>query len=151
MQRSPSDYDSIDTSSLQPNILQLHNIPLYRLRDTPVRSLYRLYEDLCSGNLIMMGYESDYFFYHTENSWQLSQVPDPRDTDPIRYAVLASLVEALVSAFNWKLEQGLRRDGTHNADGSRAVVHLQTRPTWTAQAQPLPERLNLRASEKRRR
>ncbi|KAG6261736.1 hypothetical protein E4U49_003674 [Claviceps purpurea] len=142
---SPSDYHSRENSSLQPNILLLHNIPLYRIRDTPLRSLYRLYEDICSGNLIMMGYESDYFFYHTENSWQLSQIPDPRDRDPIRYAILASLVEALVSAFNWKLQQGLRRDGTHVGDNKTA--NLQTRPNWTADVQPLPEKLRLRKSQ----
>lgn len=92
----------------------------------------------------MMGYESDYFFYHTEHSWQLSQIPDPHDKDSIRYAVLASLVEALVSAFNWKLEQGLRRNGTHGGD---KAVNLQTRPDWTADIQPLPERLGLQRNE----
>lgn len=51
---SPSDYHATEKCSFQPNILQLHNIPLYRIPDTPLRSLYRLYEDLSSGNLIMM-------------------------------------------------------------------------------------------------
>lgn len=94
-------------SSQQPDILQLYYIPLFQVRDTPLRSLYRLYEDLCSRNIIMMSYECDYYFFHAEARWQLSRIPDPMDPDPTRYALLASLAEALVSAFNWRLKLGL--------------------------------------------
>lgn len=32
----------------QPGILQLQEIPIFRMRDTPLRSLYRLIEDVCA-------------------------------------------------------------------------------------------------------
>ncbi|QUC24016.1 uncharacterized protein UV8b_08257 [Ustilaginoidea virens] len=145
-QSPPSYYESIDENSLQPNMMMLRWIPLFRMRDTPLRSLYRLYEDLCAKDLIMMGYEADYFFNHTDKKWKLCQMPDPQDPDPTRYAVLASMVEALVSSFNWKLEVGLRRDGTHNVDGIKEALHLETRPAWTADVKPLPETLRLGGS-----
>jgi hypothetical protein len=50
----------------QPGIRQLFNIPIYRLRDTPLRALYRLFEDLCARDFVMMGYECTYFFFHSE-------------------------------------------------------------------------------------
>ncbi|KAM3502138.1 hypothetical protein MY11210_009156 [Beauveria gryllotalpidicola] len=134
-------------SRLQRNILQLHFVPLFRVRDTPLCSLYRLYEDLCSGSIILMGYESTYFFYHNEASWRLSQIADPKDADIVRYAVLASFVEALVAAFNWKIEQGLRRNGTHASkigDNDDYRLFLETPPSWTSRVKPLAETLDLR-------
>ncbi|PQK08400.1 hypothetical protein BB8028_0001g04770 [Beauveria bassiana] len=134
-------------SLLQRNIRQLQNIPLFRLRDTPLWSLYRLYEDLCSGEIILMGYESDYFFAHNEASWRLSQIPDPKDADVVRYAVLASFVEALVAAFNWKIEEGLRRNGKHAfkvEDQADYPRFLETAPSWTSRVVPLAETIDLR-------
>ncbi len=102
----------VSASRLQRNIRQLQFIPLFRVRDTPLCSLYRLCEDLCSGSIIPMGYESEYFFHHDEASWRLSQIADPEDADIVRYAVLASFVEVLVASLNWKIELGLRRNGS---------------------------------------
>ncbi|OAA36494.1 DNA-binding protein [Metarhizium rileyi] len=132
------------SSSRQPDILQLYYIPLFRVRDTPLRSLYRLYEDLCSKNIIMMSYECDYYFYHTEARWQLSRIPDPMDPDPTRYALLASFAEALVSAFNWRLELGLQRDGTQIEGQDPMKVPLETAPQWASKVRPLAEKLDLR-------
>lgn len=137
----------VDASLIQRNIRQLHEMPLFRVRDAPLCSLYRLYEDLCTGNIIMMGYESTYFFYHSETTWQLSQVPDPEDNDLVRYSLLASFVEALVAAFNWKLEQGLRRDGSQisgEEDNDSVQVILETPPSWTSKVKPIAKRLDLR-------
>lgn len=95
----------------------------------------------------MMGYESSYFFYHSESTWQLSQVPDPKDKDLVRYSLLASFVEAIVAAFNWKLEQGLRRDGSQVSgvgDNDSVQVVLETPPSWTSKLKPVAERLDLR-------
>lgn len=49
---------------------------------------------------------------HPEPRWELACIPDPQDNDPIRHAILASMVEALVDAFNARLELGIRRDNT---------------------------------------
>ncbi|OAL35131.1 hypothetical protein AYO20_05608 [Fonsecaea nubica] len=130
--------------SQQPGIMQLRRIPLFRMRDTPLRSLYRLYEDLCSAELIMMGYECDYFFFHNEHSWRLCQMPDPKEPDPITYAILASMVEALVDAFNWRLELGLRRDKSMDESEHRHTnFNREEAPSWTAAVPPLPETLHL--------
>ncbi|EXJ82595.1 hypothetical protein A1O3_06408 [Capronia epimyces CBS 606.96] len=124
--------------------MQLRRIPLFRLRDTSLCALYRLYEDLCSNDLIMMGYECEYFFFHKEPSWRLSPIPDPKDSDPVRYAVLASLVEALVDAFNWRLKLGLRRDKSIDESEQRDInFQPEEPPAWTAAVQPLKETLDL--------
>ncbi|GAB0138880.1 hypothetical protein EsDP_00007102 [Epichloe bromicola] len=93
----------------------------------------------------MISYKSDYFFSHTGASWKLSEIPDPQDPDPVRYALLASFAEALVAAFNWKLEQGLGRGGAQNAGSDDG--RLESSPGWTGRVKPLPERLNLRPND----
>lgn len=63
---------------------------------------------------------------------------DPRDPDPIRYALLACIVEPLLDAFNWCLSIGLRRNGKHipptNWDGVNspyAPYEPLSLPSWT--------------------
>jgi hypothetical protein len=124
--------------SRQAGIRQLFNIPLFRTRDTPLRSLYRLYDDLCADDLIMLGYECTYFFNHSESRWSLNQLPDPKDTDPIRYAFLASMVEALVDAFNWRQELGIARSWSKLSKGKCGREEV---PPWTSNIGPLNERL----------
>lgn len=130
--------------SQQEAIMQLRRIPLFRMRDTPLSSLCRLYEDLCSNDLIMMGYECDYFFFHNERHWKLSRIPDPKDPDPTRYAILASMVEALVDAFNWRLQLGLRRDKSMDESEQRTTnFDREEAPVWAAIVKPLPGTLHL--------
>lgn len=93
------------------NLTDQRSIPFWRARDTPLRSLYRLYEAMVSDVYVAMGKETEYFWY--QRSWSLHSIPDPRDPDPIRYAVLACLLEELVAAFNWRLSLGMRRDHNH--------------------------------------
>lgn len=80
------------------NLTDQRGIPLWRARDTPLRSLYRMYEAMMSDVYVVIGTETEYFWY--QRRWSLDSIPDPRDPDPIRYAVLACLVEELVVAFN---------------------------------------------------
>lgn len=59
---------------------------------------------------------------------------------------MASLVEDLVDAFNWRLEWGLRRDGKHTSrrpDGIPAPFEPETCPPWAKKASRLDERLVL--------
>lgn len=126
----------------QGGILQLHEIPIFRMRDTPLRSLYRLIEDVCACDFIMMGYECTYFFFHNESRWLLSNVPDPEDNDPVRYAMLASMVEALVDAFNWRLQLGIRRDNTLDRSDKRATnFKREVAPSWTAKVGRVKDKL----------
>ncbi|KAF2191293.1 hypothetical protein K469DRAFT_720279 [Zopfia rhizophila CBS 207.26] len=92
----PLTYEELQTI---PNIIdvrqfairdQIH-MPLFRARDNSLCSLYRLYDDLCAHELIMMGYECEYMFRRGSKRWLVSEIPDPQDSDPIRYAILASV------------------------------------------------------------
>ncbi|KAI9893371.1 MAG: hypothetical protein M1814_006667 [Vezdaea aestivalis] len=118
---------------------QLTEIPLFVMRDTPLRSLYRLYEDFCT-NLTIMGFESQYFFLHPEKRWQVFEIPDPCDFDITRYTILASLAEALADACNRRLQFGLHRDGKIDRN---KVAKLEKAPLWASRVGPLPERLFL--------
>ena len=123
---------------------QLRNIPLFCKRDTPLCALYRLYENLCARDLIMMGYECEYFFFHKEPRWRLCQIADPKDDDPVRYAILASMLDALVVAFNWRLELGLRRSGRTDLSEKRATNFTpEQAPIWVKDVAPLPHTLSL--------
>lgn len=92
-------------------IHNLRAIPIWRMRDTPLRSIYRLYELYLADHYALMGWETEYFFFRPD--WKLKDIPDPKDPDPLRYAVIASIVEELHEAVNWRLSLGLRRDRTH--------------------------------------
>ncbi|KAI1910144.1 hypothetical protein LOZ65_006408 [Ophidiomyces ophidiicola] len=132
----------------QAGLLQLYEIPLFRVRDTPLRSLYRLYEDLGSENLILISYECEYLYFHPATRWQFSWIPDPKDKDPMRYALLASMVEALVDAFNWRLDLGLGRDKSINYVQSEEPYLREQAPSWTLEVGPLAESLVLTHSQK---
>lgn len=125
------------------DLINLTSIPLWRARDTPLRSLYRLYESLMSGEYSPIGQETEYFWY--QRSWVLADIPDPADPDPIRYAILASLAEELVEAFNWRLGLGMRRNHKHilrerNEDPYPPYEPVSG-PKWTGKVPPIPQEL----------
>ncbi|OAX78662.1 hypothetical protein ACJ72_07029 [Emergomyces africanus] len=122
------------------DLVNMTAIPLWRARDSPLRSLYRLYESMMSGEYSPMGQETEYFWY--QQSWRLGCIPDPADPDPIRYAILACLIEELVGAFNWRLGLGLRRNRKHllrehNEDPYPPYEPVQG-PSWTKDVPPIP-------------
>ena len=131
-------------AEVQPCIRQLHCIPIFRWRDTALCSLYRMVQDLCARDFIMMGYECEYFWYHHEDRWMLQGIPDPQEPDPVLYALLASMVEALVQAFNYKLALGLRRNGDKYDEDDRHInFPRETEPSWTASVGPVDVQLDL--------
>ncbi|EGC46506.1 conserved hypothetical protein [Histoplasma capsulatum var. duboisii H88] len=92
----------------------------------------------------VIGYEVEYFWYHSEHSWQLERIPDPKDPDPIRYAILACLVESMPEAFNFKLSKGMRRDGNNIPPGDWDGVNNPyapytpvAGPEWTKHVPPI--------------
>ncbi|KAE8373552.1 hypothetical protein BDV26DRAFT_285021 [Aspergillus bertholletiae] len=87
---------------------------LFRARDTPLRSLYRIYEAMAARQYTAIPAEVEYFWHQVRRSWAVHRIPDPNDSDPIRYAILASIAEELADAFNWRLGLELRRDITKN-------------------------------------
>ena len=70
-------------------------------------------------------------------------IPDPQDHDTERYAVLASLVESLVMAFNNRITLGLRRDGSYPDFTADVEISPETCPSWTSTVEKLPDRLVL--------
>ncbi|EEQ35608.1 hypothetical protein McanMca71_002985 [Microsporum canis] len=100
---------------VEGDLKNLQAVPIWRSRDTPLRSLYRLYEAVMAGEEFcdVVGYETEYFWYQDRHSWEPHRIPDPADPDPLRYAILACIAEALVLALNWRLSLGMRRNGNH--------------------------------------
>lgn len=140
LQASP---EVVDTR--QSGLRYLFEIPLFCVRDTPLRSLYRLHDDLCANRLTLMSYECEYIFRRGSKRWLLSQIPDPQDTDPVRYAVLASLVEVLVDVFNWKMELGIRRGGRPCDQSEERATSFtkEANPWWTQNVAGMGQRVNL--------
>ncbi|OBZ65521.1 hypothetical protein A0H81_14489 [Grifola frondosa] len=91
--------------------------PFY-LRDTPLRCLYRMYEWAMLGRGLQVGYETQYFW--TQTSWKVQDIPDPKDPDPVRYAILASFVETMTICFNERIDLGLLRMKNEHETSSRA-------------------------------
>ncbi|KAJ8058331.1 hypothetical protein OCU04_012523 [Sclerotinia nivalis] len=81
-----------------PNIWTLRYIPIWVLRDNPLRSLYRLYEIFMTREFVLLRLECEYMWRRCGPKWALRSIPDPRDPDPIRYAMLASITEELADA-----------------------------------------------------
>ncbi|CAD6446757.1 5262317d-ab68-429d-b6cf-7f3398749a7a-CDS [Sclerotinia trifoliorum] len=68
-------------------------------------------EVMMMGDYGPLGSETEYFWRNWEKKWTLCLIPDPKYPDPIRHAILACIVEELVTAFNWRLALGMRRNG----------------------------------------
>jgi hypothetical protein len=67
--------------------------------------------------------EIEYFW--NQKSWAVQAIPDPKDPDPVRYAILAVLTDQMVRAFNHLIERGLPRDAA--SDPHADFVELATR------------------------
>lgn len=128
------------------HIYKLRLIPLWRARDTPQRSFYRIYEAYCADDDDLVGFETEYFWKRSEPGWAIELLPDPKDPDPERYAVLATLAEQLADAFNWRLGMGKRRNGEFfepAEDGTPVPFVPEVCPSWVEQVPALDELLVL--------
>lgn len=132
---------NIIINSRHSDIVNLRSIPLWSARDTPLQSMHRLYELHLAGRSPLIGTETEYFFYHED--WKLGDIPDPKDEDPIRYAFLASFMEELHEAVNWRLSLGLRRNRQKilRQKGSDPWPPFtpETLPDWTRTVPPIDE------------
>lgn len=110
------------------------------MRDTPLRSVYRLYEIYMTQEFVFLRIECEYMWYHTGQKWSLSSIPDPCDPNPVRYAMLASIVEELVKAFNWRLKHGARRNRKtvyRTMENPWPEYDPEVAPSWTAAVPPI--------------
>jgi hypothetical protein len=109
--------------------------------------LYRLYENITLDQNINMRNELESFWYH--NSWAIKEIPDPRDPDPERYAVLACITALLVLSFNDRINLGLPRDAPPIITGdlldkfkTQAKI-LEEAPSWASKVPALGETLKI--------
>lgn len=114
----------------------LRQILSFKKYDTPTASIYRMYEFLCADESNELMLEVQYFWRHSSDLWRLETFPNPHDVDKERYAILASIVESLTHAFNFRLEMGLRRGTSEQTEESC--------PPWTSRVPPLERPLDLR-------
>ena len=112
--------------------------------DTPTASLYRMYEYFVTGFMNGLRTEIEYFF---NKPWPVSAIPDPKDPDPQRYAILSVLPFYLTIAFNRLIERGLPRAAPaiitaemEDELRSRPRV-LEKEPLWVAAVPKLDEAL----------
>lgn len=132
-----------------PLIPQIRLVSLFSGRDSPQASFYRIYEAFCCSRMAAVSSETEYFWRMPGPRWLACEIPDPKDDDPVRYAVLASLAEALVASFNWRLELGLRRGGQRwverDDDGTPAPWIPEELPSWTRTVPALEDELVISA------
>lgn len=115
--------------------------------DSPLYSLYRLYEQVILDNDRGIRKEIEYFW--NQDTWIVSEIPDPKDEDPARYAVLACLTQMLVIAFNNHIGIGLPRDATAIMTSDEiekfgyGEKEWETAPSWAAEVPPLKKTLRI--------
>jgi hypothetical protein len=96
----------------QPNVYRerlfqrIHRVPRGKTEDTPLFSLYRLYEHLVLNDNVGLRNELEYFWYA---KWPVASIPDPEDSSSSRYAVLSAIPALLVESFNERIKLGLPR------------------------------------------
>ncbi|TQV95469.1 DNA-binding protein [Cordyceps javanica] len=134
--------ESVDQMAHDVQLLRL--MPLWRSRDTPLRSAYRIYEAVCARDGDLIASEAQYFW--GQESWATADIPEPpcRQNEE-QFAVMAATVETLVECFNWRIEMGLRRNDPlfNNAYKEPPPAQPEVCPSWTSSAGTLPEELVL--------
>jgi hypothetical protein len=85
------------------------------------------------------------YYFWRRAGWCIKDIPDPKDPNPLRYAILASLVESMVAAYNWKISIGLRRGvGVTSAAQDEAFRNdpnkpFEEVPSWASRVPPVEE------------
>lgn len=125
----------LESQLASADLANMCSIPVWRSRDTPLRSLYRIYEAMVAREYYAIAPEVEYFWYQTRGSWADHRIPDPCDGDRVRYAIFASIAEELELAFNWRLSIETRRDKSkHVYRKTLDVLPLfrpEAAPSWT--------------------
>jgi hypothetical protein len=100
--------------------------------DTPLACLHRIYGFFVLDLVFRFRNEIEYFCH--QYTWSVAAIPDPRDPDKLRYAILAVLTRLLCQAFNKNIALGLPRN-TPPVDFDWDIVLaqpriLETMPDW---------------------
>lgn len=112
--------------------------------DTPSASLYRMYEFLIADWTVQLRNELEYFC-RERSYWRVCDIPNPSDSDPLRYAVLGVITKLMCISFNRRIDLGLPRDAPAIIEdfeelAARPRVH-ECPPPWALNVRPLEERV----------
>lgn len=124
-----------------------YHAPKGVFHDQPLFSLYRLYEWIMVGHTVNMRNEIELFWW---KRWPVSTIPDPRDDDPERSAVLACIPALLAESFNERIDLGLRREEPHSILSleeqerfASSPKNYESVPEWTGTVPALKELLHI--------
>lgn len=78
--------------------------------DSSLYALYRLYEYIVLDK--RFAYRNALEAFWRQHRWTIQDIPDPKDSDPTRYAFLAGCTYLLAKSFNQRVKLGLRRGMT---------------------------------------
>jgi hypothetical protein len=67
-----------------------------------------MYQHLVLGDTSRI--RSEVIYINRRHRWTIRDIPDPRDPDPARYAIVAVMTIWLCEAINWRIEHALHRD-----------------------------------------
>ncbi|KAM0282712.1 hypothetical protein ACHAQH_002910 [Verticillium albo-atrum] len=104
-----------------------------------------MYEYLVLGSVSGLRTEVELFF--NQSSWAVADIPDPRDPDPQRQAILAVLPFYLTVAFNRLIERGLARGSptiitpAMEEELRKKPIVLEREPVWVASVPKLQKSL----------
>ncbi|KAL8694617.1 MAG: hypothetical protein Q9224_003536 [Gallowayella concinna] len=111
------------------------------MENKPLFALYRLYEAIVLDRNIDMRNEIEWFW--RERDWPVRDIPDPKDDDPARYAVLASIPPLIIQAYNRLIDLGLPREAPglmtteQFANMKQKPKICEEAPDWVAKVPPL--------------
>ncbi|KAF2231805.1 hypothetical protein EV356DRAFT_418583, partial [Viridothelium virens] len=108
--------------------------------ETPLAALYRMYEYLVLDDQLSLRDELR-DFWHEGYSWPVVGIPDPKDPNPARYAILAVMSKFLVDAFNRRIEHGLPRDTPMVVGPEECWKELLSRPKVYEKVPPWANRV----------
>lgn len=110
-------------------------------------TLYRIYIAIAAGLTIPFRNEVQYFWWH--HTWSVADIPEPRDNESERKAILAAATYLLVKAFNTNIGMGLKRDKppiTTDEEWDEMMARpkvFETVPAWAKKLKPLKHTLVL--------
>jgi hypothetical protein len=75
--------------------------------DSSLYALYRLYEFIILDKVF--DYRNALEAFWRQHQWAIQAIPDPKDSNPVRYAFLAGCTYLLARSFNQRVQIGLQR------------------------------------------
>jgi hypothetical protein len=114
-----------------------------------------MYHYLVRGDYEVLRNEVQDFFDHT--NWHVHSIPDPRDHDPERYAILAAITQYLVHGINRqiRISRGCRKvppgpwktavyDATYSPRGNLPMLEkLEREPRWAGRVKMVENGLEI--------